>query len=179
MHSALRSPDPWFCTGGIAEMHRARAQDTTDAGEGDNAISPFSAPFSARPVGRQSTLLDKGTLERQSPLRRHRQTSSPIPSTDGHIVQEGPTGLNVVTMKTGYTMISFRVRTTKNHAFKNTFHQPFLRYGNPDLLSLGTLKIKIQIYRFLNTPCKILGSDLIFRVAIYLEIAKLALLWQP
>ena len=51
-----------------------------------------------------------------------------------HIVQEGPTGLNVVTMKTGYTMISFRVRTTKNYTFENTFHQPFLRYGNPDLL---------------------------------------------
>ena len=60
-----------------------------------------------------------------------------------HIVQEGPTGLNVVTMKTGYTMISFRVRTTKNYTFENTFHQPFLRYGNPDLLFLGTLKIKI------------------------------------
>ena len=53
------------------------------------------------------------------------------------------------------------------------------RYGNPDVQILGTLKIKIQIYRFLNTPSKNMGSDLIFRVAIYLEIAKLAQLWQP
>ena len=54
-----------------------------------------------------------------------------------------------------------------------------MRYGNPDMQILGTLKIKIQIYRFLNIPSKNMGSKLKFRVAIYLEIAKLALLWQP
>ena len=86
----------------------------------------------------------------------------------GHIVQEGPTGLNVVTMKTNHTMMSFRVRTIKNHEFKNTFHQPFLRYGNPDLHFLGTLKIKIQIYMFLSFLSNNMGSDFIFRVAIYL-----------
>ena len=53
------------------------------------------------------------------------------------------------------------------------------RYGNPDMQNLGTLKIKFQIYRFLNIPSKNMGSDLIFRVAISLEMAKLALLWQP
>ena len=53
------------------------------------------------------------------------------------------------------------------------------RYGNPDVQILGTLKIKFQIYRFLNIPSKNMGSDLIFRVAISLEMAKLALLWQP
>ena len=67
-----------------------------------------------------------------------------------HIVHEGLTGLNVVTMKTDYTKIRFMVRITKNHQFQNTFHQPFLRYGNPDMLFLGTLKIKIHIYRFLS-----------------------------
>ena len=58
-------------------------------------------------------------------------------------------------------------------------HHVRARYGNPDLQILGTLKIKIQIYRFLNTPSKNMGSELIFSVAIYLEIAKLAKLWQP
>ena len=58
-------------------------------------------------------------------------------------------------------------------------HHVRARYGNPDVQNLGTLKIKFQIYRFLNIPSKNMGSDLIFRVAIYLEMAKLALLWQP
>ena len=74
----------------------------------------------------------------------------------------------VVTMKIDYTKISFMVRITKNLQFQNTFHQPFLRYGNPDLLFLGTLKIKIQIYRFFSFLNKNMGSDFIFRVAIYL-----------
>ena len=54
-----------------------------------------------------------------------------------------------------------------------------MRYGNPDMQILGALKIKIQISRFLNIPSKNMGSNLIFRVTIYLEIAKLAQLWQP
>ena len=74
----------------------------------------------------------------------------------------------VVTMKIDYTKISFMVRITKNLQFQNTFHQPFLRYGNPDLLFLGTLKIKIQIYRFMSFLSKKMGSDFIFRVAICL-----------
>ena len=53
------------------------------------------------------------------------------------------------------------------------------RYGNPDMQILGTLKIKFQIYGFLNMPSKNLGSNLIFRVAIYLYICKLSELWQP
>ena len=53
-----------------------------------------------------------------------------------------------------------------------------MRYGNPDMQILGTLKIKYQIHRFLDIPSKNLGSNLIFRVAIYLQKAKLADLWQ-
>ena len=54
-----------------------------------------------------------------------------------------------------------------------------MRYGNPDMQILGTLKIKIQIYRFLSIPSKIMRSDFIFRVAIYFKIAQLADIWQP
>ena len=43
-----------------------------------------------------------------------------------------------------------------------------LRYGNPDMQILGTLKIKLQIYRFLNMPSKNMGSVFLFRVSIYL-----------
>ena len=53
------------------------------------------------------------------------------------------------------------------------------RYGNPDMQNLGTLKIKLQFYRFLDIRSKNLGSDLIFRVAIYQQIVILAKLWQP
>ena len=53
------------------------------------------------------------------------------------------------------------------------------RYGNPDVQILGTLKIKLHIYRFLNMPSKNMGSIFIFRVAIYLWITKLADMWQP
>ena len=42
------------------------------------------------------------------------------------------------------------------------------RYGNPDVQILGTLKIKLQIFRFLNMPSKNIGSVSIFRVPIYL-----------
>ena len=53
------------------------------------------------------------------------------------------------------------------------------RYGNPDMQILGTLKIKMHIYRFLNMPSKNMGLKFIFRVAIYLPIANLAHLWEP
>ena len=49
------------------------------------------------------------------------------------------------------------------------FIEPLLRSGNPDLTFLGTLKIKIQIYRFLNIPSKNRGFKLIFRVDNYLK----------
>ena len=48
------------------------------------------------------------------------------------------------------------------------------RYGNPDMENLGTPKMKIQIYRFFNMPRKNMGSNFIFRVAIYFPIADLA-----
>ena len=59
------------------------------------------------------------------------------------------------------------------------YHYVRVRYGNPDMQILGTLKIKFQIYRFLSIPSKIMRSDLIFRVAIYFKIAQLADIWQP
>ena len=45
-----------------------------------------------------------------------------------------------------------------------------MRYGNPDMQILGTLKIKFQIYRLLNIPSNNMRSNLIFRVDIYLKI---------
>ena len=47
-----------------------------------------------------------------------------------------------------------------------------VRYGNPNVQILGTLIIKIQIYRFSNIPSKNTGSNLIFRAAIYLQIVE-------
>ena len=53
------------------------------------------------------------------------------------------------------------------------------RYGNPDVQFLGTLKIKLQIYKFFYIPSKNMGSDFIIRVAISFKIAKLAQIWEP
>ena len=53
------------------------------------------------------------------------------------------------------------------------------RYGNPDLQFLGTLKIKIQIYKFLTSLSNILGSDFIFRDAIYFIMAQTTPIWVP
>ena len=53
------------------------------------------------------------------------------------------------------------------------------RYGNPDCQILGTLKNKIQIHGFLGFLSNNRGSDLIFRVAICLGIAKTAHIWDP
>ena len=56
-------------------------------------------------------------------------------------------------------------------------HYIRVRYGNPDMHIFGTLKMKFQIYRFLSIPSNNIRSDLVFRVAIYLQIAMLAELW--
>ena len=50
---------------------------------------------------------------------------------------------------------------------------------SPNLQILGTLEIKLQIYRFFNIPSKNIESDLIFRVAIYWQKSKLAHIWEP
>ena len=42
-----------------------------------------------------------------------------------------------------------------------------LRYGNPDVQILGTLKIKLQIHRFLGILNKNIRLKIIFRVPIY------------
>ena len=82
-------------------------------------------------------------------------------------------------MKTVCSMINLGYWRYEKHEFENTFHQPFLRYGNPDLHFLGTLKIKNQIYRFLSFLSKNMGSDFIFRVAIYLQILKQLIYGTP
>ena len=56
----------------------------------------------------------------------------------------------------------------------NKFMVGLLRYGNPDCQLLETLKIKIQINKFLTSLSNNLGSDFIFRVAICYQIAKTA-----
>ena len=43
-----------------------------------------------------------------------------------------------------------------------------LRYGNPDVQILGTLKIKLQIHRILGILNKNMRFKIIFRVPIYL-----------
>ena len=53
------------------------------------------------------------------------------------------------------------------------------RYGNPDVQILGTLKIKLHIFRFLNITRKNMGSIFIFRVPIYSPISKSADIWEP
>ena len=72
-----------------------------------------------------------------------------------------------------WTLLIIKIKKLKK------FIEPLLRSGNPDLSFLGTLKINIQIYRFLSLLSKNLGSDFIFRVAIYLWIAKSAHIWDP
>ena len=46
-------------------------------------------------------------------------------------------------------------------------HYVQVRYGNPDMQILGTLKIKLQIFSFLSILSKNMRSDLIFRVFHY------------
>ena len=54
-----------------------------------------------------------------------------------------------------------------------------ISHYEPDMQIFGTLKMKFQIYRFLSIPSNNIRSVLVFRVAIYLQIAMLAELWQP
>ena len=49
------------------------------------------------------------------------------------------------------------------------------RYRNPDNQILGTLKIKMWIYSYSNN----MGSNFIFRGAIYFQIENLAQVWKP
>ena len=45
--------------------------------------------------------------------------------------------------------------------------------------NLATLKNKIQIHGFLSFLSNSMRSDFIFRVAIYLQIAQTAHIWDP
>ena len=54
-----------------------------------------------------------------------------------------------------------------------------LRYGNPDIQYLATLKNKIQIYNILIIPMKNLTSDFILGTFLYFVLNKLAKIWQP
>ena len=54
-----------------------------------------------------------------------------------------------------------------------------LRYGNPDIQYLATLKNKIQIYNILIILMKNLRSDFILGTFLYFVLNKLAKIWQP
>ena len=54
-----------------------------------------------------------------------------------------------------------------------------LRYGNPDIQYLATLKNKIQIYNILIIAMKNLRSDFISGTFLYFVLNKLAKIWQP
>ena len=54
-----------------------------------------------------------------------------------------------------------------------------LRYGNPDIQYLATLKNKIQIYNILIIAMKNLRSDFILGTFLYFVLNKLAKIWQP
>ena len=54
-----------------------------------------------------------------------------------------------------------------------------LRYGNPDIQYLATLKNKIQIYNILIILMKNLRSDFILGKFLYFVLKKLAKIWQP
>ena len=54
-----------------------------------------------------------------------------------------------------------------------------LRYGNPDIQYLATLKNKIQIYNILIILMKNLRSDFISGTFLYFVLNKLAKIWQP
>ena len=59
-----------------------------------------------------------------------------------HMPQEDMISQKVATIKTVSSIKVFGILGVKLHNFKNTFHQPFRRYGNPEMHFLGTLKIK-------------------------------------
>ena len=83
-----------------------------------------------------------------------------------HIAPEEILGQKVVTIKDDCSIKSYGFCRYEKHKFQNTFHQPFKRYGNPDMQFLGTLKIFFQI---LNVFLVLLWNStmiFIFKVAI-------------
>ena len=58
--------------------------------------------------------------------------STNLPYTP-HIPPEEMIGQKVVTRKTVCSIKTFGIWWYKKHEFQNTFHQPFGRYGNPDM----------------------------------------------
>ena len=76
--------------------------------------------------------------------------------------------LNKILQKPWYPSIVYYYFTYDSGGKLKSYFVGLLRYGNPDMQILGTLKIKLQIYGFLNMTSKNMGSDFIFRVAIYL-----------
>ena len=65
------------------------------------------------------------------------------------------------------------------HGFQKKIISVRMRYGNPDIQNLGTLKIKFQIDWFFSSLSKNMGSDFIFRVAIQFLINQIANIWDP
>ena len=80
----------------------------------------------------------------------------------------------------------FHYRSISSWPFANYFPKKFKlknqvwpKYGNPDMQFLATLKIKIDIPRFLSFLSKKMRLNFIFRVAIYFSLAKTAHIWDP
>ena len=85
-----------------------------------------------------------------------------------HIPPEEMIGQKVVTIKTVCSIKTFGFWWYKKHEFQNTFHQPFGRYGNPDMHFLGTLKINFLILKVFWVLILNLGIIFIFRVVIWI-----------
>ena len=88
--------------------------------------------------------------------------------TPAHIVPGDDSNKKAITVKTDCSFKCYGFFWLWKHVFWNTFPQPIWRYGNPDCQILGTLKNKIQIHGFLSFLSNNMGSDFIFRGAMYL-----------
>ena len=77
-------------------------------------------------------------------------------------------GQKVVTIKDDCSIKSYGFCRYEKHKFQNTFHQPFKRYGNPDMQFLGTLKIFFQILNIFLVLLWNSAMIFIFKVAIWI-----------
>ena len=83
-----------------------------------------------------------------------------------HMGRGGTDRSKVGNSKKRYYPINFWILVVKSMNFLKSLPQPFLRYGNPDRLFLGTLKIKFHILKVLMFLSDISVSVFNFRVAI-------------
>ena len=66
--------------------------------------------------------------------------------------QEDMISQKVVTIKTVSSIKVFGILGVKLHNFKNTFHQPFWRYGNPDMRFFGNPENQILDFGYFRGP---------------------------